>query len=321
MIFLQTGRHQVGFGESCKKDSIDRNLSFFFISKSPVMKKIHEKIKGLALSQAPVLILGARGTGRTATALELFNGSEHNGSKQFIKLVCYGLCQDTIEKQLFGENNEGRGLLQGGSGKTLFIKGIECFSLPLQKRFLSCLMDSQKGKVLPRFILSSSDKLSEKIHSAQFCQDLFKILSKNLLILPSLSERSEDIPFLVSLFNSQNGFKGYMTDGALKALKFYCWEENIKQLKNICLQLSILYPDKEFITEEDVSAISQKNVSIKTTIRYNPNLSLEDIVNYYIQMSLDHFKSKQKSAKALGISVKTIYNKIKTGHVVFSGCE
>ena len=71
----------------------------------------------------------------------------------------------------------------------------------------------------------------------------------------------------MSLFNNQNDFKGYMTEEALQALKLHCWQENIKELKSTCLQISILYPDKKFITEEDMSKISKKNVSIKKTIK------------------------------------------------------
>lgn len=318
MIVLQTGQNQVGFQESCEENFISTELSnSVFISESPVMKIVHEKIRGLAFLSSPVLILGAGGTGRTTAALEIFNGNDSNFSRRFIKFVCYGLDQDTIDKKLFGEGCED-GLLKSGADNTLFIKGIECFNPLLQKKFLSYLLNHYEKNALPRLIFSSSEELSQKVKDTQFSQDLFKILSQNLLILPLLSERSEDIPLLISLFNEQNGFTGHMTEKALQTLSFHSWKGNITELKNLCLQISILCPDKKSIAKEDLPMVRKKHISIRNIMNYNPNVKLESLINHYIQMSLDHFQSKQKSAKALGISVKTIYNKIKTGCVVFS---
>ena len=320
MIFLQAGNNQVGFEENLKKNLVNKNSQFVFISESPIMKRIYEKIKTLACLSSPVLILGARGTGRTTAAYELFKRGKSCSLKQFIKFSCYGLETNKIEKKLFGNNNK-EGLLRSGRDRTLFIKGVECFNLSLQKKLLSFLINHREKEIIPRLIFSSSERLSEKVKEAVFSQDLFEVLSQNLLILPSLSERPEDIPLLVSSFNNRNGFKGYMTEEALEILKPVFYKENIKGLKEACLQISILYPDKKFITGEDVSIIGKRDDTMRTIIKYNPNLSLEDIVNRYIQMSLDYFQSKQKSAKALGISVKTIYNKIKVGSVVLSDSE
>ena len=242
------------------------------------------------------MILGASGTGRTTTALEIFNGNYNNISKHFIKFVCYGLDQDIIEKKLFGEKDHD-GLLMSGENNTLFIKGIECFNPLLQKKILSHLLNHQKRETLPRLICSSSEELSQKVKESQFSQGLFKILSQNLLILPLLSERLEDIPFLISSFNEQNGFKGCISEKALQALNLHSWKGNITELKNLCMQISILHPDKELIAEEDLPTIGKKNNYVKSTINYNPNVNLEALINHYIQMSLDHFKSKQKVQK------------------------
>ena len=81
----------------------------------------------------------------------------------------------------------------------------------------------------------------------------------------------------------------------------------------------ILHSEKEFITDKDLLEIlNNSSKSLKKMIKYDPSLSLESVINNYIQMSLDHFQSKKKSAKSLGISVKTIYNKIRNGCVIYS---
>ena len=318
MTFLQVGKNQVGFEDQHMNFQTQIETESIFISESPIMKIIHEKIKQLAYESSSVLILGARGTGRTTTAYRIFNENPDNSSKHFVKLVCYGLDQSEIENKLFGDNRES-GFLSRGTENTLFIKGVEHLGLSLQDKLLSYLLDYKNRKTLPRLIYSAGEKLSEQTKEVNFSQELFEVLSQNLLILPSLSERVEDIPLLVSLFNKQNNFKGHITNNALKTLELHSWQGNIKELQNVCRQILILYKDKDFIDERDISIIVRKTYQVpEKNIKYNPKLSLEDMVNCYIQMSLEHFQSKKKSAKALGISVKTIYNKIKTGCVVYS---
>ena len=319
MIFLQAGQEQVGFEERYKEQLLNKDFYHsVFIAESPVMKILHEKIKTLASLSSSVFILGAGGTGRETVAREIFSNSENKDSKHFIKFACYGLNQNTIEKKLFGEKKGEEALLNSHPSKTLFIKGIEHFGLYLQNKFLSYLLDYDKKETLPRLICSSSEELSKKLKEGHFSQNLFEVLSQNLLILPSLAERAEDIPFLISFFNKQNGFKASINKKVLEVLQSHSWKGNIKELRNICLQLSILYADKDFITEEDLSMIKREALSVERNIQYDPKLSLEKLINYYIQLSLDHFQSKKKSAKALGISVKTIYNKIQKGYIAFS---
>lgn len=319
MTFLQAGQNQVNFDDQYGDFQTDTSsIESTFVSESPVMQVVYDKIQELARSSSPVLILGAKGTGRTAVAREIFNSTDKTSSKRFAKFVCYGLSPAMIESQLFG-NAKNSGLLSRGKDSTLFIKGIECLDSFLQNKLLSYLSDYKNKDQLSRLIFSAEENLSKKVKEDEFSQELFEVLSHNLLILPSLSERKEDIPYLISLFNKQNNFKGHISDNALELLKSLTWKENIKELKNVCLQVSILYTDKDFIDEEDLSMIiNKKSQPVEELMKYDPNLLLEDIVNGYIQLSLNHFQSKKDSAKALGVSVKTIYNKIKTGCVVFS---
>ena len=319
MNFLQVGQNQVGFEEPYGDLQIETSNTYsVFISESPVMKVVHKKIKSLSLVTSPVLILGAGGTGRSSVAYEIFNENKDNPSKYFVKIVCRGLDFSEIEDKLFGISKD-KDLLSCGKDHTLFIKDLEFLPLFLQIKLLSYLLDYRNKEKLPRLICSAGEKLSEMVKTGKFSRELFEIISQNLLILPSLSERPEDIPFFISLFNKQNAFTSCFTEGALQALRLHSWEGNITELKNICRQISVLCADKEFVSEEDLSVIIKNNQPTdKIIVKYNPNLSLEVLVNRYIQMSLEHFQSKKKSAKALGISVKTIYNKIKTGCVAYS---
>lgn len=315
MILLQRGRNQLGFDMDFKQDGIGSDYErTIFIAESPVMKRLHKQIKLLANTNFPVLILGASGTGREKTAYEIFRNNKNKSKKKFFKLVCYDCDQKHIEEKLFGE----KGLLYKGADSTLFIKGIECFGVSLQNRFVSFLLNSLNKETGPRLICASKDSFAEEVKEGRFSSNLFEILNQHILLLPSLSERVEDIPFFISYFNRENAFSGCFDEKALQMLMSHSWKGNIKELQSVCFQISILYRDKEVITENELVMIDRDEFYLLENIYYEPKLTLEQLVNHYIQLSLDHFRSKKRSAQALGISVKTIYNKIQKGHIAFS---
>lgn len=312
MTFLRSGQNQISLNEN-QVDFQNKTIheDFVFIAKSSVMKLVHNKIKKLAFSSSPVLILGDSGSGKTTVAREIFNENRINSLNKFIKIFCSGLNQETIEAKLFGDVKQ-KGLLNCGSKNTLFIKGLDCWSPSLQKRFLSHVLNHKNKSNLPRLICSVGESFSRKVKEGHFSHKLFEILSQNLLMLPSLSERQDDIVDLIGIFNKEHNFYGHITSNALQVLKSHNWKENITELKNVCLQISILLAGKEYVIEKHLDEIIPQETPLTS---YNPEMSLEDLINNYIQMSLIHFQSKKKSAQALGISVKTIYNKIKTGRV------
>ncbi|MCY4321534.1 MAG: sigma 54-interacting transcriptional regulator [Bdellovibrionaceae bacterium] len=317
-MILHTGQKQIFFE---RNNTEKKEIKEIFISESVVMKNIYNKIKDLAYENSSVLILGARGTGCKTVAQRIFYENKYNNANSFVELSCYGLAHTLIDKKLFGGENYSKGLLSIGSEHTLFIKGLELWTAFLQNKMLSYLIANRHSNSLPRLIYYGTDRLSKKVQEGSFSQELFNVLSENLLIIPLLSERKEDIPSFVSLFNEKNGFKGQLTQGALQVLISHLWHGNIPELRNICLQISILYAEKDLINEEDLSLIIRKNDFETICIKYNPSVSLEDIINRYIELSMNHFKSKKESAKALGISVKTIYNKIKSGDVILTNSD
>ena len=319
-MILQGGQKQTYFENQNISLQEEVKSKEVFIAESSTMKNIYKKIQDLAYKNSSVLILGPRGTGCRTVARHIFLENKYNKSNQFIELSCYGLAQSFIDKKLFGSNIS-KGLLSIGSEHTLFIKGMELWTVFLQTKFLSYILQNKNSNELPRLIFYGTDCLSNKLKEKSFSQDLFNMLSEDLLILPLLSERKEDIPSFVSLFNKKNGFKGRLSHEAFQLLQSHSWNGNIPELKNICLQLSILYAEKDYINREDLSLIVKDKSLDSTGIKYNPEVSLESMINRYIELSMKHFNCKKDSAKALGISVKTIYNKIKSGEVVVTGSE
>ena len=314
-MILQSGEKQAFFENKNISLQEEVQTKEVFIAESSTMKNIYKKIQDLAYKNSSVLILGSRGTGCKTAARHIFlEKNKNNKSNQFVELSCYGLAQSFIEKKLFGSDIS-KGLLSIGSEHTLFIKGIELLSAYLQSKILSYVLQNRKSSQLPRLICYGTDNLSNKVQEGSFSQELFNVLSEDLLILPLLSERKEDIPSFVSMFNKKNAFKGQLSHEAFQLLQSHSWNGNIPELKNVCLQIAILYSEKDSISREDLSLIVKDRKLEPAELKYNPNISLESMINRYIELSILHFHSKKESAKALGISVKTIYNKIKSGDI------
>ncbi|MCY4512788.1 MAG: hypothetical protein OXB86_03785, partial [Bdellovibrionales bacterium] len=149
------------------------------------------------------------------------------------------------------------------------------------------------------------DKLSKR----EFSEKLFSILNKNLILLPTLRERIEDIPEFLHYFLERNRFTGHLSNQAIEHLKKHSWSGNIIELKNLCVRWSVLCKDRQ-ITEKDLPKNIQSPSELSYFIKYNPRIKLEAVINFYISQAVQHFQSKKEAGQALGISPKTIYNKL-----------
>lgn len=316
MIVLNSGRKQELFNDtqSSQRKEIIKPV---FIAESSVMKNIHNKIKNLAHAKSNLLILGDEGTGRQSTAYEVFYQNKYPQSeREFFIIDCQGMAPHLIEQKLFGDkySKSYTSLLSSNENNTIYLKNINFLNLNLQKKIYSYLT-KEKTYNRPRLISSSNELISKKIQSKKFLQELFNILSEDLIILPLLKERQKDISHLISFFNKKNHFKGFFDSEALEFLQSYSWYGNIIELKDMCLKLSILYHEKDIISKKDLSHIIRDLSAEAVDIKYNPNLTLNNIMNLYIEKSLEHFGCKKSAARALGISIKTLYNKLKIGVV------
>ena len=316
MIVLQEGNQKLFNNNTDNSKKFNEKILPTFIAESPLMQLIYRKIKALAYTKTNVLILGDRGTGRYSTAYQIFYQCNDN-QKEFIQIDCKTATPHSINQQLFGDKSlkSNKPLLFSNNKNFIYIKNIDLLNFHLQEKLYHYLSNKKNQLTQPRLIFASNEKISKKIQVNSFSQKLFNLISQDLIILPRLSERQKDIFFLISMFNKENAFKGKFNQKAINFLTSYAWYGNISELKKVCMKLSILYPNKDLISEKDLSYII-KDISFENTdIQYNPNLNLSDIINRYTEQALLHFKCKKACASALGISSKTLYNKIKTGAI------
>lgn len=278
------------------------------IASSPVMKSILYKIRNSRPDCSPILILGENGTGKKFMAQMIFNC--HPNNQFFLSLKCYDLSSEMAEFHLFGDENHD-GLLKQALGYTLFIEGIDALSLECQSRFLAFLKSAEGDHFLrsTRLIASAHSNLPVRLTKKEFSENLFSLLNKNLIFLPTLKERVEDISELLNYFLTENGFKGLVGDRVISQLTKYPWPGNIVELKNLCIRWALLYKDRQ-ITVKDLPEHIRASSELSYFIKYNPKIDLETVIHFYISQAVRHFQSKKEAGRALGISTKTIYNKL-----------
>ena len=240
------------------------------IGSSPELLKIHEMIDRVAPTGARVLITGANGTGKELIAHAIHEKSERCKAP-LIEVNCAAIPSELIESELFGHEKgaftsavkQRKGKFETADGGTLFLDEVGDMSLKAQAKVLRAPQEhkiSRVGshkeiKVNVRVIAATNKDLQKEIRDGNFREDLYHRLGVILIKTPSLDQRKEDIPKLVSYFSKkicgEHGIiEKQFSAGAMNALKKYSWSGNIRELRNVIERLIILCADH--IGQEDV---------------------------------------------------------------------
>ena len=286
---------------------------------SDIMKHLQKTVDRIAGTNVSVLIFGRSGTGKEMLARQIHKKS-HRKQHPFIVINCSCLNDNTVESELFGHEKgaftgairQKTGLLEKANGGTLFLDEIGALSLKTQTKLLRLLQEGEIYRVggtrpikLNVRVLSCSHKnLAKEVIKGRFREDLYYRINTISISLPSLSERTEDIPLLLTHFLG----KVELEESALEVLMKYSWPGNVRELQNLCERWRILHHEKVFQKIHlPAEFFSPKKPS---ALAYDPTMSLADVNKAHILNALQHFSSKRKAAKALGITVKTLYNRL-----------
>ena len=256
------------------KKKISKNYEM--IGESNIILDIKAIIEKVAITDARVLITGENGTGKELVAHWLHQKSERS-SKSLIEVNCAAIPSELIESELFGHvkgaftgaNKDRAGKFEAANEGSIFLDEIGDMSLSAQAKVLRALQENRIQrvgtdkdiKVNVRVIAATNKDLKKEIEAGRFREDLYHRLAVILIKVPSLNNRREDIPLLVSHFtnqiSSQNGIAPKLfNDDALELLKAYDWTGNIRELRNFVERLIIL--DGETITTSDVKSYAAK---------------------------------------------------------------
>ena len=298
------------------------------VTQNEEMKKLLQFAENVSYSKSTVLIMGETGTGKELFARYIHQCSPRS-EKPFMAVNCAALPEGLLESELFGhekgsftgatENKEGKFELANNS--SLLLDEVTEMSPPLQAKLLRVLQEHEVDKIggrapIPvdvRVIATSNRDIRKRIQDHEFREDLYYRLNVVPINLIPLRERIDDIPVLVENFINQfcqeNGKSSIKVDSAtLTLLKKYRWPGNIRELGNIversCLmcQGDTMLPSHLFFDKE-----------LHRNEKEAPRMSgtIYEIEKELIMQTLEEVSgNKTKAADSLGISIRTLRNKL-----------
>ncbi|MBX9767530.1 MAG: sigma 54-interacting transcriptional regulator, partial [Bdellovibrionales bacterium] len=166
-----------------------------------------------------------------------------------------------------------------------------------------------------RLVSATNRDLEQEVVRGNFREDLYYRINTITAHVPPLRRRKEDIPLLISYFVSNSQHKHLnrgqaLSEDALKIMSQYDWPGNIRELQNVCERMQILAEGHTIMPGDLPDNV--RNPGQKVIVDdYDPSLTIHEVERRYILKALQHFQgNKTKAAQALGITIKTLYNKL-----------
>jgi DNA-binding NtrC family response regulator len=301
------------------------------IGASTAMARVKEIIGKVAVTDSPVLIEGESGTGKELVAAAIHRLSAR-GKGPFIPVNCSAIPRDLLESEFFGHVRgafsgavaDALGLFRGANEGTIFLDEIAELPPELQVKLLRVLQEMQvrpvgSTKAYPvdvRIIAATNRNLEQAMNTGSFRQDLFYRLNVIRIVLPPLRERRDDIPALVNHFlrrfnkRFRRDVKGISPD-ALAALGTYDFPGNVRELENL-IERAFAMGAREQVSLADLPSLTTRPVAAPVAETSKTVPTLADVEKELILRALAAFNNdKEEAAKALGISRRTIYRRLK----------
>lgn len=301
------------------------------IGNSPAIERVRQRIAKVAPTDSTVLILGETGTGKELVARALHDRSQR-AEMPFVPINCGALPENLIESELFGHRkgaftgaDEHRtGLFEVANGGTLFLDEIGELPKAVQAKLLRFLESGEIRRVGDndaftcdvRVICATNRRLDEMLATGDFREDLWFRVNTFEIALPSLRERVEDIGLLARHLAARYGVKAgpddeIFTPEALEVLREHTWPGNVRELANV-VEHALILSDGLPITEEHLpNRFASRPLAGPTLRATSPPCSLREMEMQAIHDALArHAGNKSRAAEELGISLKTLYNKL-----------
>ncbi len=304
------------------------------VGNDPKMQKAFEIIDSVADTRATVLISGESGTGKSLLARAIHRRSSRKDGP-FIEVACGALPENLLESELFGHvvgaftgaagNKEGK--FKQADGGTIFLDEIGTASPSMQVKLLRVLQELQFEQVGgdktftvdTRVILATNEDLAASVEQGTFRRDLFYRINVINLELPSLAQRTSDIPALADHFlkrvceDTGKSFDGF-DSGAINALQCYHWPGNVRELQNV-VERAVLLGKSNRITIADLPAHITAGVPVGTmaaSTKQTLKAALEEPERQIIlQVLRENNWNRNETADQLGINRTTLYKKMK----------
>jgi two-component system response regulator HydG len=299
------------------------------IGKSPKMRELFETLSMVAPTEATILLLGESGTGKELVANAIHQNSPRR-ERPYIKVNCAALPETLLESELFGHEkgaftgaiDKKKGRFELADGGTIFLDEIGEMSLPTQTKILRVLQErefeavggTKSIKVNVRVIAATNKQLEQEVSKGRFREDLYYRINVVPITIPPLRERSADIPLLAEHFlriyskKNKRAIKGF-DPGVMQAFMQHSWPGNVRELENIVERMVIMSKGDAVALDDLPAALA--NLQQEEGRTPSPT-SLKDVERETIVKTLQQQGgNRTKAAAILGITRKTLQNKIK----------
>lgn len=294
--------------------------------KSPKMRQAFEVAKLAAKTLSPVLITGEPSTGKRSIAKLVHEGGKLR-SKPLVTINLANLTPLEAEIELFGKtlskadevHQMARGRLERSSGSTVFIENIERLSAPAQSALLEWIKSADKvgpGGIHPcRLITSGPASLERLILDGSFRDDLRYALSVYQVEVPSLAERSQDLPDLCEttitrICVSRKLRRPSLTRKAMEAILDHSWPGNLSELHSV-LEHAVTHTSDGLIGPDDLPRLLSSSEPTRTSFIPLGISSIDDINRATLLAALEACGgNRRRAAQRLKVSLRTIYNMI-----------
>ena len=309
--------------------SVHHVKDFELIGKNPIMLRIRNVIDKVAQTDLSVLIVGGVGSGKESIARKIHIKS-FGINRPFVVVDSFMLTEENFEEQMFGHSSEAflgsgearKGLCELAEGGTLFFSNIGLLSSSVQAKIFYFIIKKKEYKISlgiekrinVRIMASCIEGLEKEVEIGRFNKDLYYALRGFMVQSPSLMERTDDIESLALHFLNEGRLPldhKSLSPEIIRVLKEYGWPDNVKELKNVMHRAYVLSDNSKEIKlvhlPEAITAQYNKIVEKEEYIEE----SLHDLEQKHIIRTLDHVGgNKTRAAKILGITVKTLYNRL-----------
>lgn len=295
------------------------------------MNRVYRMIRKVAPTEATVFLAGESGVGKELIARTIHELSGRNEGP-FIAMNCGAIPKELIESEMFGHlkgaftgaHSSHKGYFERGERGTLLLDEVTEMSPDLQVKLLRVL---ETQRVCPvggerdididvRIVASTNRDPEEAVSEGVLREDLYYRLAEFPIQVPPLRERGDDIVLLAETFlrecNEREGKETRFSSEAHGVLRLHHWPGNVRELRNAVSRAHILAAHE--IHPDDLPGNIPSGDTISGDyLRFPVGYNLKELERRMTLATLEHFKGdKPKSAKALGISLKTLYNRLKS---------
>lgn len=299
------------------------------IGVSGAMNEIYNLVEKVASTDLTVLLYGESGTGKELVAKAIHDHSARR-EQPFLAINCGAVSHNLIANELFGHergsftdaNTQHRGYFERAQYGTLFLDEITEMPLDLQVQLLRVLENRtitrvggmEEISVDVRIVAATNYNLREAVAEGRLREDLLFRLMVFPVNLPPLRKRFDDIPLLAEHFlkclNESHSTNKHFAPAAVKLMKQYYWPGNVRELQNAIQHAFILASDiiDSSHFPQGLGTLTPQDDAL---LHCPPGTPIEDFERRFILATLEHHSgNKRLAAETLGISLKTLYNRI-----------